>query len=84
MGVAIDPEFVRVIRHAHGIPQYTAGHVTRLRRIDTCLDGHPGLFLAGNSYRGVSINSCVAEAGDIADRVVGFVNMRRSRVARTA
>ena len=70
MGLRSAPEFVRIVRHRRGIPQYTTGHVARLRRIDTLLQAHPGLFLAGNSYRGVSINSCVAEAGPIADRVL--------------
>jgi len=70
MGVRIGPEFVRIVRHPRGIPQYTTGHVARLQRIDRLLQPHPGLFLAGNSYRGVAINSCIAEAGGIADRVL--------------
>lgn len=69
MGVRVAPEFVRVIRHSRGIPQYTAGHVGRLNRIDTLVKSHPGLFLAGNSYHGVSINSCIAEAPAIAGRI---------------
>lgn len=70
MGLRVAPEFVRIVRHSRGIPQYTTGHVARLQRIDALLQAHPGLFLAGNSYRGVSINSCVAESGGIADRVL--------------
>jgi protoporphyrinogen/coproporphyrinogen III oxidase len=70
MGLSIAPEFTRVIRHRRGIPQYTRGHVARLQRIGALLEAHPGLVLAGNAYRGVSINSCIAEAGDIADGVV--------------
>lgn len=70
MGLRIGPEFVRIVRHPRGIPQYTTGHVARLQRIDLLLQPHPGLFLAGNSYRGVAINSCIAEAGGIADRVL--------------
>ena len=69
MSLRIIPEFVRIIRHQRGIPQYTVGHPARLARIDAQLQGHPGLFLAGNSYRGVSINSCVAEAPGIAARI---------------
>lgn len=73
MGLRVAPEFVRIVRHSRGIPQYTVGHVARLQRIDALLQPYPGLFLAGNSYRGVSINSCVAEAGTIADRVLAHV-----------
>ena len=69
MGLRIAPAFVRIIRHQRGIPQYTVGHPARLARIDALLQAHPGLFLAGNSYRGVSINACVAEAPGIASRI---------------
>jgi oxygen-dependent protoporphyrinogen oxidase len=81
MGLSIAPEFVQIVRHARGIPQYTIGHVARLQRIDALLQGHAGLILAGNSYRGVSINSCIAESGAIADRVLAHVNSRAKRVA---
>ena len=70
MGLTIAPEFVRIIRHPRGIPQYVTGHVARMENIDTRLRRYPGLYLAGNSYRGVSVNSCVAEAGRIADTVL--------------
>ena len=73
MGLRVAPEFVRIVRHSRGIPQYTVGHVARLQRIDALLQPYPGLFLAGNSYRGVSINSCIAESGTIADRVLAQV-----------
>ena len=64
------PEFTRIVRHARGIPQYVKGHLDRLQRIDTLLQAHPGLCLAGNSYRGVSLNSCVSEAAQVAERVL--------------
>jgi protoporphyrinogen/coproporphyrinogen III oxidase len=70
MGVSVAPEFTRIIRHRRGIPQYTRGHVGRLQRMDGLLKAHPGLFVAGNSYRGVSINACIAEAGTLADEVL--------------
>lgn len=77
MGLSLAPEFVRIIRHRRGIPQYTKGHVARLQRIDSLLKAHPGLFLAGNSYRGVAINSCIAEADSIAERVLAAIDSQR-------
>jgi oxygen-dependent protoporphyrinogen oxidase len=58
---------VRVFRHARGIPQYVKGHMARMHQIDTLLSAHPGVLLAGNSYRGVSINACIADAPSVAD-----------------
>lgn len=76
MGLGIAPEFVHIVRHARGIPQYTLGHLGRLQQIDGLLELHPGLFVAGNSYRGVAINSCVADAPAIARRVLTAVAIR--------
>jgi protoporphyrinogen/coproporphyrinogen III oxidase len=70
MGLTRPPEFTRIIRHRRGIPQYVTGHLERVRRIEALLTRHPGLFLAGNSYRGVSLNACVSEADQIAERVL--------------
>jgi oxygen-dependent protoporphyrinogen oxidase len=70
LGLRIPPDFVRIFRHPLGIPQYTVGHVDRLSRIDIILARHPGLHVAGNGYRGVAINSCVAEADVLAGRVL--------------
>jgi oxygen-dependent protoporphyrinogen oxidase len=70
MGIRAEPVFRRVFRHRIGIPQYTIGHLDRLARIDARLAKHPGLAVAGNAFRGVAINTCVAEAGPIADRLL--------------
>jgi oxygen-dependent protoporphyrinogen oxidase len=73
MGLDSPPDFVRVFRHPLGIPQYTVGHLDRLAAIDHRLASLPGFFLAGNSYRGIAINACVAEADDIAARALDTV-----------
>ena len=69
MQLGIEPVFTRVFRHPAGIPQYTVGHLERLTVIDRRIAAHPGLVLAGNSYRGVSINACVADAAGRAQLV---------------
>jgi oxygen-dependent protoporphyrinogen oxidase len=77
MGVVGKPEFVRIIRHPRGIPQYVTGHHARLAEIDARLGLVPGLFLAGNSYRALSMNACIAEAPGIADAVLRHVTQPR-------
>jgi oxygen-dependent protoporphyrinogen oxidase len=69
MGLEAEPVFVRVFRHRHGIPQYPPGHTARLARVDEILARHKGLFVSGSSYGGISVNHCVAEAPDVAQRV---------------
>lgn len=83
MGLRLVPEFAHLVRHWRGIPQYTSGHDSRLARIDAVLAGHPGIFLAGNSYRGVSINACIEDAQRVAARVAEHLRAmeRRSEYA---
>jgi oxygen-dependent protoporphyrinogen oxidase len=65
------PVLVRIIRHPLGIPQYVIGHGARLAAISRRLDSHPGLFLSGNGYGGVSVNACIAEAARVAPAILG-------------
>lgn len=81
MGLYAVPEFVRIVRHRRGIPQYAGGHLDRLQRIDGALTRLPGLHLAGNSYRGVSINSCIAEAATLA--ALALESAERHAASRT-
>jgi protoporphyrinogen/coproporphyrinogen III oxidase len=73
MHLGLEPSFVRIFRHPLGIPQYTVGHLDRLADIDSRLAGWPGLFLAGNAYRGPSINACVADADRLAAATLGYL-----------
>jgi oxygen-dependent protoporphyrinogen oxidase len=76
MDLTAQPELVRIVRHPAGIPQYDVGHLERLARIDEGLGRHPGLWVVGNGYRGVAINACVAEAYDLADRLLLIARAR--------
>lgn len=42
------------------IPQYTVGHLEKLKRIEQQLP--PSITLLGSSYRTLSVNECIAEA----------------------
>jgi oxygen-dependent protoporphyrinogen oxidase len=84
MGPFGTPELVRIFRHARGIPQYTLGHLERVDRMEAALRSHPGLFLAGNSYYGVAINSCIAGAGPLAGKIGAHLAAGRSGSVRSS
>ncbi|MCB9545832.1 MAG: protoporphyrinogen oxidase [Myxococcales bacterium] len=65
------PVFHRIIRWDAGIPQYTLGHLERVRAAEAALPA--GLFLAGNGVHGVSVADCVARA----DALPGLVTPAR-------
>lgn len=73
MGLSASPLFSRVYRWPLGIGQYRVGHGGRVSRIERRLDALPGLWLAGSSYRGISINSCVEEAATQGEAVLSFL-----------
>ena len=64
-----EPDFVRIIRHEYGIPQYTLGHPARVAEVDRAAAAVPGLHLLGNGLRGIAANACVAEAVKVAGRI---------------
>lgn len=72
-GITAAPLLSRVVRWPGGMPQYTLGHRDRLARIEAQLAAHPGLHLAGASYRGVGIPDCIASAWAAADGIAAQV-----------
>jgi len=52
------------------IPQYTVGHVERLKNIDAAMGKHHGLFLTGNAYRGISVNDCIENSAKLAEKII--------------
>lgn len=67
MGIEASPKFVRIYRYPRAIPQYTLGHLDRLRTMRDRLDQLPGLLLHGNGYRGVALNDSIRLAGEVAE-----------------
>jgi len=78
MGLTARPCFSRIFRHAHGIPQYTRDHPARLARIERRQEAHAGLWVCGNSYRGISINACIEEAPQVAENVLEYLSGREA------
>jgi oxygen-dependent protoporphyrinogen oxidase len=73
LGVEAAPVFHEIVRWPRAIPQYHLGHLDRLRRIETRLAAHPGLFLAGNAYHGVALNDCTEQATRLAEQIQHFL-----------
>ena len=72
LGITAQPWFTRLFRWPQAMPQYEPGHLERLSGIDACLDGYPGLALAGNAYRGVGLADCLQSGEQAADRLFTY------------
>ena len=73
LGIVAPPTLRRVHRWPLGMPQYTLGHLDRVAAIETALRAHPGLVVAGHSYRGVGIPDCI-RSGEAAAEVVARIS----------
>ncbi|MBI4682108.1 MAG: protoporphyrinogen oxidase [Nitrospirae bacterium] len=73
LGLKSDPELVRVYRWDKAIPQYFLGHSKILQTIDERLSNYPGLYLAGNAYRGIGINDCIENSYRLVDEILAKI-----------
>jgi oxygen-dependent protoporphyrinogen oxidase len=70
LGLRAAPAFHEIVRWRHAIPQYHVGHLERVAWVEARTAArHPGLYLAGNAYRGVALNDCVEQAELLAERI---------------
>ncbi len=73
LGERPQPVFQRIYRWERCMPQYAVGHLDRLREIESRLAAQPGLYLAGNGYRGVGIPDCIRSAAAAAAGAVRYL-----------
>jgi oxygen-dependent protoporphyrinogen oxidase len=78
-GESVQPSFHCVYRWSLSMPEYGLGHLELLRAIERRLAGQPGLFLAGNGYRGVGIPDCIQSGGAAAAAAVRHLRMLGAR-----
>ncbi len=75
MGIApdIEPALTRIYRWPLGIGQYTVGHQGRLDRIHGRLRERPGVWVAGSSFYGISMNACFEKAPQQATEILTYL-----------
>ncbi len=61
----------RVTRWGGALPQYTVGHLDRVRRIRDSVARLPGLAVCGAAFDGVGIPACVGTARAAVDQIRG-------------
>ena len=68
LGLRADPTDVRVTRWPRSFPQYEPGHLDRVVAIEARLPA--GVVVAGSSYRGIGIASCIRQGREAARTTV--------------
>ncbi|MEJ8644282.1 protoporphyrinogen oxidase [Streptomyces sp. MS1.HAVA.3] len=72
-GVTGGPVATRVSRWDDALPQYTVGHLDRVKRIRESVATQPGLAVCGALYDGVGVGVCMATARKAADQVLTWL-----------
>jgi oxygen-dependent protoporphyrinogen oxidase len=80
LGITAPPLLHRIFPWPKAMPQYTLGHPQRLAAIDRQLAAHPGLFVAGNAYRGLGIPDCIASGEAAAEKASAFLKTHMERI----
>jgi oxygen-dependent protoporphyrinogen oxidase len=79
LGITASPLLQRVFRWPRAMPQYTVGHLDRLAAVEQRLTAYPGLYLAGNGYRGIGLPDCIAsgeQAAAAAARLLAVASVK--------
>lgn len=70
------PEFTHLVRHQKAIPQYDLKHHLKIETISKELGLIPGLWLAGNYFRGVSVWDCLSQGLELGKTISSRVKAR--------
>ncbi|WP_243653033.1 protoporphyrinogen oxidase [Tumebacillus sp. BK434] len=71
MGVTAEPAFSIVSRWKRSMPQYTVGHLDRVKTFtDQAERELPGVFFAGAGFTGLGIPDCIGQGVAMADKVI--------------
>jgi len=73
LGITAEPERYWVHRWINARPQYTIGHLDRLKEIDSYLQMIPGLALVGGCYRGIGVPDCVNDGIKGAKEIIDYL-----------
>jgi oxygen-dependent protoporphyrinogen oxidase len=68
--VTAQPKFTRIARWPRSMAQYTVGHTVRQAELEARLAEIPGLYVAGNAYRGIGIPDCIRMGRAAAEQIL--------------
>jgi len=75
LGIDAEPVDAVVTRWGGGLPQFAVGHVEKIARVRSAVDGVPGLAVCGAAFDGVGIPACIGAATAAADTVHGSLSL---------
>ena len=84
LGIEKPPLFALVERHARAMAQYRVGHLDLVAEIESLVQRHPALQLAGNGFTGIGIPDCIRRGEECASRLLEALAARPEDLPRVA
>lgn len=75
LGVHHLPTETLISRYPMGMPQYKVGHLEKMDHLFQLAKKSPGLFLVGNSYRGIGIPDCIHAAQQVSQEIKSYLGV---------
>lgn len=76
--------YAKVFRFPESMPQYTVGHLDRMETLNTAINTHKGLALAGAAYTGVGVPNCLESGERAAEKVLSDFELTAESVKEDA
>ena len=76
VGAVAAPRWQEVVRRSRAIPQYTLGHLQRVRAIEAVEARAPGLYFCASYRGGVSVGDCIQSGHAMAMRIAQTLSSR--------
>lgn len=76
VGLSAKPLMHKIYRWVKGMPQYTVGHLERVKNIEVRCAAHSGLYVVGGSYKGVGIGDCINVGTQAAEQAIAKVSKK--------
>lgn len=73
IGLSAEPVMHKIYRWEKGMPQYTIGHLERVKNIEERAAANPGVFVVGGSYKGVGVPDCINVGTQAAEQAMAIV-----------
>lgn len=73
IGLTAEPVMHKIYRWVKGMPQYTIGHLERVKNIEDRAAANPGIFVVGGSYKGVGVPDCINVGTQAAEQAMAIV-----------
>jgi oxygen-dependent protoporphyrinogen oxidase len=73
VGARGTPVFCAITRWPQAIPQYTLGHLDRIRRAEQAQQALPGLYLCASYRGGVAVGDCMKSGRETAQAVAAYL-----------